>query len=213
MKVRLKFMLGKFNKTIIFTLISLNLGCSSLVPHWFPHNIVLDPQLNLSESTAGSKIPITLNVVDERLENILGRQFTEKNHNFNGDGLPIFTEQNVKKVIAKSIMDGLKHKGIETSSTNKEGQKVFRVELRHIKSFVLDQPFGKGHIHTQAAIKTYCMDGKKNVVYENFFRVENVEALLAPPSPEENKKFINSTISEVLVDIFNDQKLLNCFVN
>ena len=166
----------------------------------------LNPMLAIESENIGKGQQVGIKVVDERTDQNLGYRGAA----FVGKGGVIKSDQNVAKLLAEKIRNGLKMKGFEPTSYADGLTKTIKVELRSLEYFT-STGFWTGGVHAKSALKVVAKNSNKE--YEELYRVEKEERIVFVPGAESNEKLINSTLSEVLQKLFDDSNLFKFLVN
>lgn len=167
---------------------------------------LLNPDLLVIENNIGNGKEIGVEVVDERPEDTLGYRGAANL----SKGAAITTDQDVKDVFDRKIREGLKRKGFNPTLRTEEALRSLRVEIRSLEYYTTTG-FWTGGVHTKTALKAIAKNAGKK--YEQFYRGGNEERVHIVPFAEENEKLINTAISEVLLSLFSDKKLLQFLSN
>lgn len=198
------------NLKIISLVIILISGCN--LNNWSSDEILLNPQLNLSESNIGKGKSVNLVVLDERREINFG--YKPSFSGISGKmGAPIKTNQNIREVFSASLIQGFKQKGFNINLEDNSKTNSLRAEIRYIRYFSTVFNYTES-VQIKAGLMTYCTDVNGSLNYEKYFREEKYfPELWAALSEKENEKNFNDMISKLLEQVFKDQELLHCLAN
>ena len=164
--------------------------------------INLSPMMSLSSSDLGKGKEVLVSVVDERPKQIIGHRGTAY-----GAAAEITSNQDVPGVIREKVSAGLSSKGFRVVSGAGQAPTSMKVEIRLIE-YTTSTGFWTGGIHTRAAFKGICKNGRQE--YENIYRQENEERVVVVPTAETNEEWINRAVGQALEKIFRDDQLLGC---
>ena len=169
---------------------------------------LLNPDLLVIENDIdiGNGKEIGVEVVDERPEDTLGYRVG----GFGGRGAPITTDQDVEEVFDEKIREGLRRKGFQPILRIEETLRSLRVEIRFLEYYTSIGSWSGG-VHAKTALKVIAKNAGKE--YARFYRGGKEDGVYLIPSAEENEKLINAAISEVLMSLFSDKKLLQFLSN
>lgn len=188
----------KTNLTVVFISIVMCFlfGCA-----FSPQKVMLEPTLKLSETNIGKGAQVSLDVVDERDDTSIGHRGTVY-----GKAAKISSNQDITQVFSDAITKGLKRNGFFPVNSSDNSARQLKVQIRLIR-YETSTGFWTGGVHTKAAIKVIASNNNKT--YENLYRVENEKRVLFVPDGKENNRLINDIVSEVINELFNDQKLMS----
>ncbi len=167
-----------------------------------PQTVKLSPMMSLSSSELGRGKEVLLAVVDERPKQILGHRGTAY-----GAAAEITSNDDVAAVIREKMSAGLIANGFRVTTGSNPAQTSLKVEIRLIE-YTTSTGFWTGGIHTRAAFKGICKNGRRD--YENLYRQENEERVVVVPDAETNEQWINLAVGQALDKILRDQQLLEC---
>ena len=186
--------LGRF---FILVILCLTSACA-----FNAQTINISPMMSLSSSGLGKGKEVSLSVVDERPKQIIGHRGTAY-----GAAAEITSNQDVAGVIREKVSEGLSSKGFRVVSGAGQPPTSMKVEIRLIE-YTTSTGFWTGGIHTRAAFKGICKNGRQE--YENIYRQENEERVVVVPTAETNEEWINRVVGQALEKIFRDEQLLGC---
>lgn len=192
--------MNRFIVTTVFALVFIN-GCA-----FTSQKAVLNPTLDFVSQNFGNGQQVGVKVLDERSDKTLGYRGAA---NISRGGA-ITTDQDVAMVLEDKIKEGLKMQGFEPVPYSDNVSRTMKVELRSLEYFT-STGFWTGGVHTKSALKVIAKNSGKD--YEEFYRVEKEERVMAVPSAEENERLINLALSAVLQKLFTDQKLFKLLGN
>jgi uncharacterized lipoprotein len=162
-------------------------------------NVALKPQINVAETTRKPMIPLAIKVNDEREDRALGYRGMAY-----GNGAAITTDQDVAKVIEDKIVEGVRKKGYDPIAYQDNAPRSLHVDIRLI-NYTSTSGFLTFGIMTKATIKGIATNGAEK--YEQLYRAEDEHREMVVPTAETNEDYINKTVSNVLQQLFADEKV------
>lgn len=160
----------------------------------------LAPTVSVVESTQGNGMTVAVRVLDERPSKSLGRRGTAY-----GAAAEITSVQEVAVVVQQQVVDGLKKKGFSTADFAPNQARSLTVEVRFL-DYSTSQGFWTGGVNIRGALKVVAQrDGQ---TYEQLYRSDKEERVVVVPTAKTNEQWINTALSEVLQQLFNDQGLM-----
>ncbi len=188
----------KTNLTVVFISIVMCFlfGCA-----FSPQEVMLGPTLNIAETNIGNGAKVSFDVVDERDDILIGHRGSAY-----GKAAKISNNQDITQVFSDAITEGLKRNGFLPVEGSDNSTRQLKVQIRLIR-YETSTGFWTGGVHTKATIKAIASNNGKT--YANLYRVENEKRFLFVPDSKENNRLINDIVSEVINELFNDQKLMS----
>ena len=163
-----------------------------------PQKVVLDPELQVSSSSFGEGVNITLVVKDERASNELGRR---------GMGMAkIDIEQNLANLIREKVTSGLERKGFTIVNSKENSSKTLVIELRAL-DYKTSVGFWTGGVHITGALKAESTSESSD--YSEFYRVESEKRVMLNPTAKENQRLLNEGLTDLLRKLFEDKELFD----
>ena len=160
----------------------------------------LAPTVTVAPDTIGEGVTVGLRVVDERAEKTLGRRGTAY-----GAAAAITTDQDLAALIHEKVRDGLIRKGFAVADGGVNGGPNLMLELRAFE-YSTAQGFWTGGVNINGAIKAIAeRPGDK---YEHMYRADSEHRVVVVPTAGTNNEWMNTTLSELLRQVFDDVGLL-----
>lgn len=160
----------------------------------------LAPTVSVVESTQGQGMTVAVRVVDERPSKSLGRRGSAY-----GAAAEITAVQEVAVVVQQQVVDGLKKKGFTIIDYAPGQPRNLTVEVRFL-DYSTSQGMFTGGVNIRGALKASAQrDGQ---TYEQLYRSDKEERVVVVPTAKTNEQWINTALSEVLQQLFNDQGLM-----
>lgn len=169
-------------------------GCA-----YISQQVKIMPDLYVPESNIGQGKMVALSIIDERPDKTIGH----RGSGF-GKAAAINTVQDIRTTIQDEIVKGLQRKGFTLVSSDSE--RILKVEIRLIE-YSTSIGFWTGGVHTKAALKAIASNNNKS--YENLYRINNDRRVVIVPSANENERLINEVVTQVLEELFRDEKLFS----
>ena len=188
---------SRLERFLLLVFLSLTSACA-----FNAQSINISPVMSLSSSDLGKGKDVLLSVVDERPKQIIGHRGTAY-----GAAAEITSSQDVAVVIREKVSTGLSSKGFHVVTGSGQATTSMKVEIRLIE-YTTSAGFWTGGIHTRAAFKGICKNGRQE--YENIYRQENEERVVVVPTAETNEQLINQVVGQALEKIFRDEQILGC---
>ncbi len=180
------------NYLIFIVIILMTGGCA-----YMSHDVTIDPHYTASSAVTGQNRPVSLEVVDEREDQDIGRRT-----DMYGMGALITNEQDVADVFRSKISEALKAKGFEANSADTFPK--LKVEVRAIK-YTTSAGIMRGGFLARSAIKIIAKNGSET--YEKMYRSSVEKKKFFLPFADSNRTQINDSINEVLEKFFQDESL------
>lgn len=166
--------------------------------------VTLKSDANVTPTDIGKGRVVKLKTVDERTSSTIGH----RSLGGAGSSAEITTTQDVLVVIQTALLDGLKHKGFSPNLGEGSAQRGLRVEIRNLE-YSLTPGIILNYLRTEAVLKATCtVEGKES--YDKIYRGEEKDRVFFPQFAGENVKYINSALSKVVQNLFDDSKLQEC---
>ncbi len=166
-----------------------------------PQEVMLEPTLNIAETNIGNGAKVSFDVVDERDDILIGHRGSAY-----GKAAKISNNQDITQVFSDAITEGLKRNGFLPVEGSDNSTRQLKVQIRLIR-YETSMGFWTGGVHTKATIKAIASNNGKT--YAKLYRVENEKRFLFVPESKENNRLINDIVSEVINELFNDEKLMS----
>ena len=189
----------KAPSSIIYLIIILLIGCVQR------HYIDINPYVPVTPHNFKQPKPIGLKVTNNRPSNNIAQGFGPDFFFFT----PKFTvraESGLTDIIREKISEGLFRMGFDPKRLEKVPNKTFRVEIVRLKS-KYEEKLPGFNMRVQAALRAHCVNRNK-ILTKTYSYEKKLNS--APASTFPNENFINSTLSETLKKMFEDQKLISC---
>mgnify|MGYP001813245731 CR=1 FL=1 len=173
-----------------------------------PQTVVIEPEIVVGESDIGHGIQVGVYVVDERTNKELGRRGTGAMK-----GAAITTEQDVAEVFGIAIIEGLDKKGFNATlvgSASTDATALIRVDIRNIE-YETSMGFWTGGVHVRGSMKGTATKGSES--YDKFYQVDDEKRVVVVPGADSNAQMINTTVSAMIQEMFNDVDLFDFLAN
>ena len=164
-----------------------------------PQRATLQPTLSIPQANIGQGKAVSVQVVDERPSQSLGRRGSVR-------GAEITTDQNIAELIVDSVRHGMTQVGFTPVPYDAAQARALRIEVRQLE-YSTSTGFWTGGVHTNAALKATATN--QGVTYENFYRAGSEQRVVAVPGASANEQLLNQALSSVLDKLFQDQALLS----
>ena len=163
--------------------------------------VVIEPKVEVAESNIGEGHPVAVHVVDERTSTEIGRRGSGMVR-----GAAITSEQDMADVFANEIVKGLETMNFDAvlAPSAGAGGALLRVDIRSIEHET-STGFWTGGVHVRGAIKATATRGANT--YDQMYRVDDEKRVMVVPGADSNAEQINTTVSAVLQEMFNDAEL------
>jgi uncharacterized lipoprotein len=181
----------------LLLIVSATLNACSLTPQ----TATLRPTLSVPQSDIGQKRNVSVQILDERPNQSLGRRGAAGMR-----GAEIKTDQNVAELISTSVNEGLAQIGFTPEPYDPKNPRLLRIEVRQLE-YSTSQGMWSGAVRTNAALKAIARN--QGLTYENFYRAANDKRTFFVPGASKNEEMLNQTLSSVIDQIFQDQALLS----
>jgi len=165
-----------------------------------PQVVVPTPTVDCPDAMVGKGHTVTLNVLDERVNSVLGTRSVQ------GTGAEISCGGDLAAIVEGAISDGLRRQGFAVIDQSSVNSLELRVEIRSL-SYKITRGFWMGGLRVECFLKAVCLDGK-SWGYENVYRGESTANVGRVPSAAENEEYINKAISNAINLLLQDQKML-----
>jgi len=189
------------NRTRLFLValaLALTSGCA-----FTPQVVEIQPELDVAKSDMGRGAEVAVYVVDERDSKELGRRGTGAMK-----GAAITTEQDMTVVFRDAIMAGLGEKGFAATAANSPAAlgrgALLRVDIRNI-AYETSMGFWTGGVHVRGSMKGTAT--KSGESYDNFYQIDDEKRVVVVPGADSNEQMINTTVSALIQEMFNDAAL------
>lgn len=178
---------------VCFILLSL-IGCA-----FTAQTVRIRPALSVEENNVGQGKNIYIDIVDKRSSNIVGHRTAIKSMSAR-----IMTSEDLGQELQKIFEDNFRKKGfIPISDESELTQFILKINtIDHVISMGLIE-LG---INTVVSMEVYAKNNDQKY-HENYYS-ELKTGQPVTPSAKFNEEFVNHAISENIMKIFNDQKLL-----
>lgn len=165
--------------------------------------VVIEPKVEVAASNIGEGHPVAVHVVDERTSTEIGRRGTGMVR-----GAAITSEQDMAALFSDEIIKGLKAMNFDAvavpSGSAGSGGALLRVDIRTIE-YETSTGFWTGGVHVRGAMKATATRGGNT--YDQMYRVDDEKRVMVVPGADSNAEMINTTVSAVLQEMFNDAEL------
>ncbi|MDX9787843.1 MAG: YajG family lipoprotein [Desulfobacterales bacterium] len=190
-----------FNSILLFVCCLGLLACNVL-----PQNLKLAPNVTVTESSQGKSAVITVKVVDERADSILGHISSAS---FSGRA-DIVTSQDLPALIQGEVIKGLFKKGFNALPCEVNERPVLKVVIQTIRYDVI-QGVWASRIETNAILKAVAT--VNGTTHETIYRAEDEKKLAFQPTMEKNEIYINQMLNDVIKVLLNDPQLIDYLSN
>jgi uncharacterized lipoprotein len=161
--------------------------------------VKLAPQPVVAATALGQGVELSVEVVDERPSQSLGR----RGGGF-GPAAEITTDQDVAAVVHAAVVDGVRRHGFAIAA-GASAPAHLKVELRLLE-YSTSQGFWTGGVQVQAALKATALRNGKS--FEQLYRSDNENRVMIVPTAGTNEEWINAGLSDVLGKLLSDTALL-----
>jgi uncharacterized lipoprotein YajG len=161
-----------------------------------PQKASLAPVVNVAESNIGNGATVGFRVVDERVNKSLGRRGTAY-----GAAAEITTDQDVAALVQEKVKEGLTRKGFTVVDFSAPANASLTLELRALE-YSTSQGFWTGGVNVDGAIKAIA--ARPGDSYERMYRADSEHRVVVVPTAGKNSEWINSALSELLGQVFED---------
>lgn len=183
---------------LVVLVLGLTSGCA-----FTPQVVEIQPELDVQTSDLGRGAEVAVYVVDERDNKELGRRGTGAMK-----GAAITTEQDMAVVFRDAIIAGLTEKGFVASTASSAAPvgsgALLRVDIRNIE-YETSMGFWTGGVHVRGSMKGTAT--KSGESYDNFYQIDDEKRVMVVPGADSNEQMINTTVSAVIQEMFNDADL------
>ncbi|PKM08505.1 MAG: hypothetical protein CVV14_03760 [Gammaproteobacteria bacterium HGW-Gammaproteobacteria-4] len=180
------------SRIIIFTVSLLLLsGCA-----FNSQTARLAPTVNVQNSNEGNGVSVAVRVVDERTSKSLGHRGTAY-----GAAAEITAEQDVAVVVHEQLVTGLQKKGFNVVDYAADASPRLTVEVRGLE-YSTSQGFWTGGVKIESALKVQAVRGTES--FDQMYRSNKEERVVVVPTAATNEQWINSSLSDVLNQLFGD---------
>jgi uncharacterized lipoprotein YajG len=183
-------------KLVYFLLVGfLFSGCA-----YINQDLKVKPDTSISESDIGGGKKITLKVVDEREDQIIGK----RRDGYGMNGATITTKQDMVEILSNIIVGGLARKNFSVSS--EQVPTVLKIELR-VLSYDTSMGLWTGGNIGKSALKVIAT-AENGQVYEKMYRGQREIRTAFIGSQETNSNVVNGALSDAVDNLFKDDELL-----
>lgn len=161
-----------------------------------PQKVHLAPTVNVAETNIGNGATVSLRVLDERPTKSLGHRGTAY-----GAAAEITTDQDLAAVVHDEVQRGLTRKGFTVVPPASNADASLTLELRALE-YSTSTGFWTGGVNVNGAIKAIAQ--RPGDEYERMYRVDTDNRVVVVPTAGKNSEWINSTLSGLLGQIFED---------
>lgn len=159
----------------------------------------LSPTLNVTSSNVGAGREVGLKVDDERASTSLGHRGTAY-----GAAAEITTDQDLASLIRNKVAEGLTSEGYRVVNYDQSGGTRLKLQLRDLK-YSTSTGFWTGGVEVAGALKATASDG--GAVYEKLYRSDKKTRVVVVPTAGKNQEWLNSALSDLLRQVFDDPGL------
>lgn len=156
----------------------------------------LAPTVDVQSSNEGRGVAVAVRVVDERASKSLGHRGTAY-----GAAAEITAAQDVAVVVHDQLVTGLQKKGFQVVDYAADASPRLTVEVRNLE-YSTSQGFWTGGVKIQSALKVQAARGTTS--YEQMYRSDKEERVVVVPTASTNEQWINTSLSDVLNQLFED---------
>ena len=167
-----------------------------------PQNLKLAPNVSIPESSRGMDQTITVKVVDERGEGVLGHTSAAS---FSGRA-DITTNEDLATIIEDEIIKGLSKKGFRARHCSLDETPRLKVVIQTFKYDVI-QGVWASRIQSRAVLKAVTVT--RGTTHETAYRVENEKKVAFSPDAAKNQVYVNQMLNDVLKVLLEDPQLMN----
>lgn len=184
MKIKLALVLVSFSLV----------GCA-----FTPQTISIRPSLRVEENAIGQGKSIYINVVDKRSSNVIGRRTAMQSMSAR-----IMTSEDLALQLRQIFEDNFRKKGFVPVSDESDSRQ-FTLKINTI-NHVISMGLIELGVNTIVSTEVYAKNNDQT--YRENYYSELKTGQPVTPSEKFNEEFINRVISENIMKIFNDKKLL-----
>jgi uncharacterized lipoprotein YajG len=182
---------------IVVCLVVLGSSCA-----FTPQSVSLSPDIQTTPDSVVSGKQVMLTVVDERPRKSLGTRGVK------GVGADLTIEGDLSDVVRKALTDGLTQRGFTITPNKPADGRELRVEIRNL-DYNVTMGFWTGSLKVDSTLKGICIIGSTRQ-YENVYRGDYQENVMAVQTSGANEKYINKVISQAINELLRDQQLIQC---
>lgn len=191
-------MLKAIRMALMLFTIAMVTGCA-----FSAQTVVIEPTVEVTPSNMGEGHNVGVYVVDERTSTEIGRRGTGAMR-----GAAITTEQDIATVFSDAIVENLAAMGFEATAVMSPEASVsgtlLRVDIRSIE-YETSMGFWTGGVHSRGAMKGTATREARS--YDQLYRVDDEKRVMVVPGASKNSQLINTTVSALLQEMFNDVAL------
>lgn len=180
--------------TALLASVSLLGGCGLI-----PHDVTINPQLNIVPGDIGGGKTLQVRVLDDRSQQSIGHRTYAKTGK-----ITVNQQQNLVSDIKTAIEGGFET--LNFKIVDKNASREAKVDIRLIGYDGLFGLFTVGSL-SRATFKVTCTNGAGNKL-ENIYRVEVEHRSIVVPTKEYNRKWINGVVSDAIMRLFYDRDML-----
>jgi uncharacterized lipoprotein YajG len=156
--------------------------------------------VNIASSNIGNGKEVALRVLDEREDSGIGKRGTGMIQ-----GARITTEEDIVQLFSDQITEGLKQNSFNVIPYSDQAPVILKVEIRNLD---YDSSAGFWTIGNVAKSSLKVLVSANGKTYEKMYRSEEEIRTAFVASQKTNSKIINSSVSQVLGEMFADEELL-----
>lgn len=191
-----------FLKIISITLLCLFIilsGCSK------NHRVLINPSIPIHDSNIGDGLPVAVKVVDVRSSNVISKW----QGGFKVRKFTVFSQGDLKDIFTIRIRQGLTKLGFSPKKFSPNAERSLRIEILNIKSRYQVKP-PKMNILVKARVRAICLSREKR--FSKSFTSRKSRSDVSPANfPNEN--LLNSSLSEIMGEIFSDPDIIDCLTH
>lgn len=181
--------------------IGLLLVCAAMTACAFtPQQARIDPTVHVAKTNEGQGVQVAFGVVDERDSKTIGNRGGAF-----GKGAQITTSDDVVAIVQTKVREGLENKGFVVTDYDDAAPVRLKVEVRAL-NYSTSVGFWTGGVEVKSALKAIGTRGSKP--YEKIYRSDDEKRVVAVPTAGKNEEWINTALTDVLTQLFDDIGLI-----
>jgi uncharacterized lipoprotein YajG len=176
------------------SIISLLSGCV-----WVHQTAILKLDPQITPSSVGHGATIAVRVLDKRPTQTLGYR------GLDSQNASITTDQDVVALFQQKILQGLERKGFNALGYGEPSPRLLTVEIRQIE-YSTDMEFWKGTIRAKAALRAFST--KDGAIFDKTYVGARKDTVVEAPPAKTNERLINGAISDAVLYLLEDERLV-----
>ena len=166
------------------------------------HRVFINPSLPIHNSTIGNQLPVTVNVIDNRPNNIISKW----RGGLNIRKFTVISQGDLKDIFTNRVQQALSKLGFSPKSSHSENDRIFTFEIINIKSRY-QEALPKMNVQIGADVKATCYNSDEKL--SRVFTSRKTRSDITPASFP-NESLLNASLSEIMGKVFSDSALLVC---